>query len=240
MRQYESVIAEMEKTGGFATLGHLYQKVDISEWKTKTPFASIRRIVQDERFFFKIKPGLWALNTSKECVLKQLDIDQKKSFKRFEEFNHTYFQGQLVEIGNLEGFKTFVPYQDKNKKYLTKPLDDITTIKKFYQFTYNRIVARISTVDVSWFNERNFPASLFEIEHTTNFDTSLLKFMELQDFNVKLNIVADKAREKEFIAKISSSAFNSIRPRVKFVSYDQLADFHSKIHAIAMTRNSLL
>ena len=64
MKQYEAVIKVMEENGGYSTLGLLYQDVlNISgaKWKTKTPFASIRRIVQDNRFFFKIKPGLWAL-----------------------------------------------------------------------------------------------------------------------------------------------------------------------------------
>jgi hypothetical protein len=61
MKQYEAVIKIMEENGGYATLGFLYQnvmKVPGVEWRTKTSFASIRRIVQDERFFFKIKPGL--------------------------------------------------------------------------------------------------------------------------------------------------------------------------------------
>jgi hypothetical protein len=68
MKQYEAVIKVMEENGGFATLGYLYHevlKVPGVEWKTKTPFASIRRIVQDGRFFFKIKPGLWALLSHK-------------------------------------------------------------------------------------------------------------------------------------------------------------------------------
>ncbi len=68
MKQYEAVIRVMEKNGGYATLGFLYQetlKIEGCEWKTKTPFASIRRIVQDNRFFFKIRPGLWALKAYK-------------------------------------------------------------------------------------------------------------------------------------------------------------------------------
>ena len=50
MKQHEAVIKVMEQSGGFATLGYLNQevlKVSGVEWKTKTPFASIRRIVQD-------------------------------------------------------------------------------------------------------------------------------------------------------------------------------------------------
>ena len=69
MKQYEHVIKVMEHNGGYATLGYLYQNVNVNDWGTKTPFASIRRIVQDSRFFFKIRPDLWALNDYKENVL---------------------------------------------------------------------------------------------------------------------------------------------------------------------------
>jgi len=228
MKQYEEVIKIMEKNGGFATLAFLYQSVNVEGWKTKTPFASIRRIVQDGRFFFKIKPGLWALNSHKNAVLKILNIEKKENQKLAEEFNHTYYQGLLVEIGNIEGYKTFVPYQDKNRKYLTKPLKDFITLSEFYTFTYDHIVKRAITIDVCWFNERRFPSSLFEVEHSTNFHNSLLKFLELQDFNTNFNIVADKAREKEFWDKINSVAYNPIRDKVNFLDYERLSIYHSK------------
>ena len=122
MKQFEAVMKVMKENGGFATLGHLYQhalKIKDCEWKTKTPYASIRRIVQDDRFFFKIKPGLWALKSQKDDVLKKFSLDEKSSIKKKEEFNHTYFQGLLAEIGNVNGFETHVPNQDKNKLFLT-------------------------------------------------------------------------------------------------------------------------
>ena len=80
MKQYEAVIKVMEENSGYATLGYLNQtvlRVPGVEWKTKTPFASIRRIVQDKRFFFKIKPGLWALKTHRDIVLKKFSLDDK-------------------------------------------------------------------------------------------------------------------------------------------------------------------
>jgi hypothetical protein len=52
MKQYEAVIQALRRNGGYGTLGWLYQvamKIPGVEWKTKTPFASIRRIVQDPR-----------------------------------------------------------------------------------------------------------------------------------------------------------------------------------------------
>jgi len=51
----------MENNGGCATLKQLNQLVDVSLWKAKDPAANIRRIVQTNDEFFKIKRGLWGL-----------------------------------------------------------------------------------------------------------------------------------------------------------------------------------
>ncbi len=72
--QHEQVIQVMANNGGYATLGYLYHNVNVSNWGTKTPFKSINRIVQDDRYFFRIKPGLWALKEMQKEVLKTLSI----------------------------------------------------------------------------------------------------------------------------------------------------------------------
>jgi hypothetical protein len=210
MKQFEAIISVMESNGGFATLGYLYQnalKIPGVEWKTKTPFASMRRIVQDNRYFFKIKPGLWALNSYKNQILRDFEIAEGKPTQSQETFSHTYFQGLLVEIGNLKGFCTFIPSQDKNKIYLSKPIGQFASNDSYFEFTYPEIVRKAKSIDVSWFNVRRFPASLFEVEHTTSMETSLIKFSELQDFRADFNIVADKARKREFEQKIKLNAF---------------------------------
>jgi hypothetical protein len=242
MKQYEAVIKVMKDNGGYATLGFLYQhvlKIKGCEWKTKTPFASIRRIVQDERFFFKIRPGLWALKSFKENLPLNVLPAKEVSKSKQQEFNHTYYQGLLVEIGNLKKFKTFVPNQDKNKIYLDKRLGDAITVKKFYEFGYDHIIRKTSTIDVSWFNDRKMPDSLFEVEYSTNIQDSLLKFVELQDYNVRLFIVADRARERDFNSKKSLSAFSIIRERVKFLSYDKLSSWHSGAYELISLENNL-
>lgn len=231
MKQHEAVIRVMEDNGGFATLGNLYQealKIKGCEWKTKTPLASIRRIVQDSRFFFKIKPGLWALKTYKHKLPFDISPDKKIPRSKENEFNHTYYQGLLVDIGNIKSFHTFVPNQDKNRNYLGKRLGDIITTTEIYRFSYENIIQRAKTVDVTWFNERKLPYSFFEIEHSTDFQNSLLKFTELQDFFAKFFIVADKARKKEYDSKLSMTAFSVLRDRVNFLSYDRLSDIHAK------------
>lgn len=113
MNQREAVVRVMELNGGYATLGQLYRaalKIPDVKWGTKTPFASIRRIVQTNAQFFKIKPGLWALETQRAQVLQKLAIPVTASAVKIEKFNHTYYQGLLVEIGNLKKLQTFVPH----------------------------------------------------------------------------------------------------------------------------------
>jgi hypothetical protein len=242
MKQHEAVIKVMEKNGGFATLGFLNQevlKVPYVEWKTKTPFASIRRIVQDERFFFKIKPGLWALKSFKDKLpFDVLPVEGISESKR-EEFNHAYYQGLLVEVGNLKKYWTFVPNQDKNKDFLGKKLGEVASLKEFWKFSYDNLVQKAQTIDVSWFNQRKMPSMLFEVEHSTDIQNSLLKFVELQDFYVEFFIVADDVRRREYYNKISLNAFTPIQKRINFLSYRKLSEWHSKVYELVNLEQKL-
>jgi len=227
--QSEQVKETMKQNGGFATLGFLYNTVDVSNWETKTPFASIRRILQVSDAFFKIKPGLWGLAEKKNEIVEKFGIAEKKSEKA-QVFNHSYYQGLIVEIGNLKGFSTFVPNQDKNRKYLNQSLKEITSLENIYQFTYTEIVNRAKTVDIIWFNSRKMPLAFFEVEYTTDIYNSLIKFAELQDFNSKFNIVSALAKKREFEAKLKSKVFEEIKDRIKFISYEHIAELHTNLY----------
>jgi hypothetical protein len=232
----------MEENSGYATLGFLNQyvlKVEGCKWGTKTPFASIRRIVQDDRFFFKIRPGLWALKSYKDKLPPEVFPQKDQPKEEREEYNHTYYQGLIVEVGNLRKYQTFVPNQDKNKLYLGKKLSDITSIQDIYRFSFDHIVGMTKTIDVTWFNERKMPASFFEIEHSTAISNSLVKFVELQDFYTNYCIVADGVRRKEFQAKLSLEAFRPISKRIMFWSYEDVAELHSKTSSFVGIKSKL-
>lgn len=233
MKQNEQVIEVMRNNGGYATLGFLNQNVDVSDWKSKTPYASIRRIVQDKNCFFKIKPGLWALNEFEKKVLSIFKIEDRSKIESDEKFNHSYYQGLLIEIGNLKGYATYIPPQDKNKLYLNKPLCSIANVEPIYGFTYTEIVGRAKTVDVIWFNERKLPASFFEVEHFGDIQNSLLKFNDLQDFYSKFYIVSNVVRKREFNDKVNYGAFNVIKDRVQFIDYEFVSNLHTKSFELA-------
>jgi hypothetical protein len=222
MKQHEAVIFALEKMGGQATLADLYRetmKVEGCEWKTKTPFASIRRIVQQRPEIFKVRPGLWALKAYQKKLGLVENADKDKSQV---EQNHSYYQGILLSIGNLRGYKTFSPNQDKNRLFVNKPLRDVRTLQDIPEFSYDEFRKRCSTVDVVWFNSRLMPDSLFEVEHSTDFQNSLIKFGDLQDFYTRMIIVADDNRKREFSQKIQSSIFAEVLKRVDFLGYESL------------------
>jgi hypothetical protein len=99
MKQHEAVIECLERLGGVATLGQLNNavlKVPDCRWNTKTPFASIRRIVQTRPEIYKIKPGLYGLVANKAEIEARGILQETPSNKTSPETvnsNHAYYQG---------------------------------------------------------------------------------------------------------------------------------------------------
>ena len=230
MTQVQAVIETIEKLGGIATLTQINQHVfEVKDcvWKTKTPFASVRRIVQQTKGIYKIKPGLYALETHRKQLEQdgiKVQTDKNKNSEEVKAFNHSYYQGLLLEIGRIRHLDTFVPNQDKNKLFIKTPLGEIRTLQAIPQYSYVELVERSSTIDVIWFNDHKMPHSFYEIEHSTDIQNSLLKFNDLKDFSARMVIVADEKRHSEFISKMNYAAFNVLREnkRVAFLSYESL------------------
>jgi hypothetical protein len=115
----------------------------------------------------------------------------------------------------------------------------VANLIEFHKFTYEEVLRQALTIDVTWFNERKYPDSFFEIEHSTEIHRSLLKFMEFQDFRVVFHIVADNRRRAEFDDKVSLTAFAPIKQLVKFWDYDSVSTLHSKISETVLAEKAL-
>lgn len=230
MKQHEAVIETLERLGGIATLGKLNQevfKIKDCQWNTKTPFASIRRIVQERKEIYRIKPGLWALTSHRQELEARgivADNEAGATSEAAKEFNHSYYQGILLEIGNCRGMQTFVPEQDKNKRFAGATLKEVRSLDALPVFSYPELVHRSASIDVIWFNERKMPSHFFEVEHSTDIQNSLLKFFDLQDFYCRMYIIADKRRKEEYERKIHYQAFKPLveNNRVQFLDYETL------------------
>ena len=245
MKQNEAVIKTLENLGGVATLGQLNQevfKVTDCEWNTKTPFASIRRIVQLSKEIYKIKPGLYGLiNYKKQNEAKGIieETTKNEESKEITEFNHSYYQGLILTIGNLRKLETYLPSQDKNKLFLNEKLSGLSTLEKIPLYSYENLVKRSSTIDVIWFNNRKMPHSLFEVEHSTDIQNSLLKFNDLQDFSARMIIVAHKKRKNEYETKINYAGLENIKSRVQFTDYEILTKQYEQAIEMSKFSNSI-
>lgn len=153
-----------------------------------------------------------------------VETEKNKGSEEVIDFNHSYFQGLLLTIGNLKGLKTFVPNQDKNRFLLNTKLADLRTLSDLPAYTYPKLVQKSSSIDVMWFNEREMPHSFFEVEHSADIQNSLLKFNDLQDLYARMVIVADSKRKSEYLNKIKYSSFKDLtnNNRVTFLDYDAL------------------
>lgn len=171
----------------------------------------------------------------REEVLKKFELVVGDT-KSEEQFTHGYYQGILVEIGRYEHKKTYIPAQDKNRKYMEHVLNEITDTTVLPQFTYDNLLRKAKSVDVIWFNEREMPAAFFEVEHTTDIKNSLSKFYELQDFYAEFYIVADKQRENEFEDKLHVSMFKSIEKRVKFLDYERIVSRFEGLRQVSASK----
>ena len=141
--------------------------------------------------------------------------------------------GVLVEIGKLREMRTYVPAQDKNRKYMGVPLYEITDTVELPHFTYDNLMRKAKTVDVIWLNEREMPSAFYEVEHTTDIKNSLSKFYELQDFHAEFYIVADKRRRSEFDDKLHVSMFKPIESRVRFLDYERVVGVFENLKQVS-------
>ena len=223
MTQKEQVIEALVRNGGFATFSELNRLVDVSSWTTKTPAATIRRIVQqDASVFYRIMPGQWGL------VAERARIERAGATSRSDVYTHSYYQGLLVEIGNARHYATFIPAQDKNHLCsANRRLKDVASMSEIYNFTSEKILRKARTVDTIWFNCREMPRAFFEVEHTTSIQNSLDKFFELQDFNAKFRIVSDASNQARFDDLMSYSRYREIRDNVLFYPYEKLVRLHT-------------
>ena len=187
-----------------------------------TPLNTIQERVQRDKRFTRIGLGVYALTEHLDKLPRV--IEPKTNVERATH-KHAEIQGMIIEIGNMKGFDTYTP--DRGKVFANKELGNIVTLKDFLPFTYDRIIRSVKFVDVAWFNERGFPEKIFEVEDSTDFRGSLVKFAELQDFNTSFNLVASAERKTKYDREVSKTAFANIVGRCHFVNYADIEGYYN-------------
>lgn len=219
----EAIEQVMLHNGYYAPLKLIYKEFEkYRKFSGLTPLKTIQERVQRDNRFTRIGLGVYALT---EYLDKLPQVITPKTASEKTSQRHAAVQGMIIEIGNMEGFETYTP--DRSKVFTNKELGNIATVKEFPIFTYERIIQSVKFVDVVWFNERGFPEKVFEVEDSTDFRGSLVKFAELQDFNTTFNLVASAERKTKYDREVSKTAFSKIMDRCHFVSYPEIEEYYS-------------
>ena len=227
--QWMQVLSALRDLGGIATLSQLNRALLAPggagrNWATRTPEATIRRIVrQKSEHFHVLKPGLYCLRELAAQFERDYTLPPEGEIPpAVANRNHWYYQGLLLEIGNARDYTTYVPAQDKNRTFGNQRLGDICDTTRLPRFGYPDFLRRARTVDVIWFNRRDMPSEMFEVEMSGDMLNSLAKFNELRDFYAQFRIVAPSPRKGHFDDRMAMDTFHEIRGRVTFMGIDDL------------------
>lgn len=210
----------MLHNGYFAPLKLIYNEIwkykDKSKIIGKTPDMTVQERVQRDKRFTRIGLGVYALT---EYLNKLPPITSPKT----KEYLHTKIQGMLIEIGNNKNEVENTYTNDKGKIFDNKTLGSLTTLPKVPPFTFEYIINQtVRFFDVIWFNKRDYPFKIFEVEDTTDFTRSLNKFIELQDFRTAFYCISSRDREEKFKREINKAICEPLRNRCEFISYEQV------------------
>lgn len=209
----------MLNNGYYAPLQIIYKEFEKYRTKTGlTPDKTIQERVQRDKRFTKIWLWVYALTKHLNKLPKEWEI---KTEKQKEIRQHSHIQWMLIEIWNIEWYKTYTP--DINWIFINRELWKITTLSTIPRFTYDHIIdSSIRFVDVIWFNERWFPAKLFEVENSTDFRAWFIKFNEIQDFRTDFNFVASEIRKQKYETERNKTSFSTIKDRCNFMNYEYI------------------
>lgn len=237
MTQKDDVLAALKEfTEEAVTLGQLTNKLlgpggAANSWGTKTPDATIRRIVRHHPDIETLSRGLYCTADSPTSSFQsgKADLDDPTQ--------HTICQGILVELGNLQGYMTRVAKQDTGKSYIplfgaakNVDLGKICTLNELPDFIppvlLNYVGSDAATIDVTWFDDSTrMPVAMFEVETSTDWRRSLEKFLALQYFHISFCIVSYRDKVDKLLQRPGREI---LKERVKFVDIGELNELQTE------------
>ena len=238
MNYPDAIERVMRDNGGYAPLSLLYQEVWNHKPRAKvrglTPHHTIRRWAQTDPRFTRIGLGVYALKSFQRAGKLPVEPPARTPKER-KERQHARMQGMLIEIGNnTPGVaSTYTP--DRNAVFQSKKLGSIATMREMPRFTYPEVIEVVGFADVIWFNRRNFPVRVYEVEDAGDFRSALMRFCELQDFRAEFFCISESHRERKYKKELGRAAFNVVAEFCQFRTYEDVeADYETRLRKLRL------
>jgi len=128
------------------------------------------------------------------------------------DFSHSQIQTFIGSIGTMKGYDIWIPVNDRRK--LDWSLTDKFPCKEKLPTRYEPIADVVREVDVVWLTRGATDMSaMFEIEHSTQIYSGLLRFNDLYlrepNLKPKFSIVANGVRRALFLRQINRPTFKA-------------------------------
>lgn len=194
------------------TFGEVLQEIFKTYTNALTPSpSSIRRVL--EEYGKKLKGGEWSL----------------KPTVKVREQEHSRMIGLLSEIGQKAGFKVWIGLEEQSKGYYGKiPLSSLSE-QKLDIPTDQVSLRNIQQIDVIWF-ENGKAHYIFEVEHTTQITSAIVRGSYLPPDSIKRFIVIPTEREALMHKRVNAPI---IKERIEdynwgFIFYKDLETFYEE------------
>jgi len=154
------------------------------------------------------------------------------------EFSHSQIQTLIGSIGAIKGYSVWIPVNDRNKldwnvaeKFVC--MDELPT-------RYKPISGVVSEVDVTWLQRGSSEMrAMFEIEHSTQIYSGLLRFNDLHlaepNLKPKFSIVANDVRRTLFLRQISRPTFrlSGLAEVCNFLEYRDVHSWFNRVKGVS-------
>ena len=222
------------ENGGLASLSflyrsaHKYKKLPVGDWQ-KTLRGVLYREVKRGRFI-KVGLGVYALPTfavENSAYSSATGQGEPIWFITQAKDPHSTIEGMLIELGNFYDFLTYT--SNKNKMFDGKSLNSIEALHEIPHFTYEELIRTVKMMDVIWFSKKTrhaFPKYIYEVEHSTDFSSSMLKMFQLKDFDTKFILTSWESRKEIFNQRMSQEPFTQLKSKFVFRSFELIAQLY--------------
>lgn len=231
----EAILEAIRQLGGTATIVELYKVVPQirtvptgKDWK-RIIRAFLKRLYKEKEILRKVGLGIYALPeaTTKISIYEQIQRGENtaKIFRNIpDEQIHSYVEGMLVELGNINGYLTYT--YDGNAIFNEKPLSALTTLENFPQFALPEIVDEAKRIDVIWFSRRMIPKHTFDVEKTPEFRRAFLRAYQLRDFRTAFYFTAFEKNRNRWEKIINLEPYDEVKHLFHFRSFEEVFQFY--------------
>ena len=147
-------------------------------------------------------------------------------------------QGDLARLGEMMGFRIWLPRNDRAAVLQHWQPDDGTLLSSLPLSYDDTTLATIEQIDVIWIKGRAIQRA-FEVEHSTAIYSGLLRMADLlalqPNMNIALHIVAPSERRDKVLSEIRRPVFSLLErqplaERCTFIAYEDLRELMGLKH----------